>query len=102
MGFEPTASTLRMCGSQCFDQALSEDFPGVAAFRSPQAPSGSLSIRSRSGDAGTELGVSTNWYSRPIGRLSQCAANGARSPLTTITFLGEQQDITDPEAAVLA
>jgi hypothetical protein len=34
--------------------------------------------------------------------LSQCAANGARFPLTTIMFLGEQQDITDPEAAVLA
>ena len=37
----------------------------------------------------------TNRCSRPIGRLSHCAANGARSPLTTITFLGEQQDITD-------
>ena len=40
-------------------------------------------------------------YSRPIGRLSQCAANGACSRLTTITFLGEEQDITDPETAVL-
>ena len=45
--------------------------------------------------------VATDWYSRPIGRLSQYAANGARFPLPTITFLGEQPDITDPEAAVL-
>ena len=37
----------------------------------------------------------------PIGRLSQCAANGARSTLAMITFLGEPQDITDPDAAVL-
>jgi hypothetical protein len=27
--------------------------------------------------------------------------NGAPSPFTTVTFLGEQQDITDPETAVL-
>jgi hypothetical protein len=31
MGFEPTASTLRTCGSQCFDQVHFEDFL-VAAF----------------------------------------------------------------------
>jgi len=41
--------------------------------------------------------VTTDRYSRPIGRLSQCAANGARSSLATITFLGEQQDITDSD-----
>ena len=45
--------------------------------------------------------MSTDRYPGPIGRLSQCAANGARSLLTTITFLGERQDIFDPEAAVL-
>jgi hypothetical protein len=45
--------------------------------------------------------VSTNRYSRPIGRPSQCAANGTRSTWTTILFLGEQQDIIDPEAAIL-
>ncbi len=39
-------------------------------------------------------------YSRPIGRLSPCAANGVRVLLVTITFLGEQQDIFDPGAAV--
>ena len=46
-------------------------------------------------------GVSTNRYSRPIGRRSQCAAIGTRSTRVTITFLGEQQDIIDPEAAIL-
>jgi hypothetical protein len=30
MGFEPTASTLRTCCSQCFDQVLSEHLPGSA------------------------------------------------------------------------
>ena len=39
-------------------------------------------------------------YSRPIGRLSQRGANRAVALLTTITFLGERQDIFDPEAAV--
>jgi hypothetical protein len=39
-GFEPPTSTLRTCGSQCFDQALSKDSPcrGVAI------PSGPLTI----------------------------------------------------------
>jgi hypothetical protein len=32
----------------------------------------------------------------PLGTFSKCAANGARSLLTTITFLGEQLDTTDP------
>jgi hypothetical protein len=44
--------------------------------------------------------VATDRYSRPIGRLSQYTANGACSPLATITFLGEQQDITYPDVAV--
>ena len=44
----------------------------------------------------------TNLYSRPIGRRSQRAANGTRSTWSTITFLGEQQDTSDPEAAILA
>ena len=39
-GLEPSASTLRKCGSQCFDQALSEDFPGSGVA----IPSGSLTI----------------------------------------------------------
>ena len=36
-GLEPSASTLRKCGSQCFDQVLSEDFPGsgVAVLSGP-------------------------------------------------------------------
>jgi len=42
----------------------------------------------------------TDRYSRPIGRLSQYAATGARSLLAAITFLGEQEDTTDPDAAV--
>jgi hypothetical protein len=45
--------------------------------------------------------VATGPYPGPVGRLLQCAANGACSSLATITFPGEQQDITDPEAAVL-
>ena len=39
-------------------------------------------------------------YSRALGRLSQRGANGAGPFLATITFLGEQRDITDPDAAV--
>ena len=42
----------------------------------------------------------TDRYSRPIGRLSQYAAPGACSLLAAITFLREQEDITDPDAAV--
>ena len=42
----------------------------------------------------------TDRYSRPIGRLSQYAATGTRSLLAAITFLGEQEDTTDPDAAV--
>ena len=45
--------------------------------------------------------MSTNRHYPPNGRLSPSAANGARSLLATITFLGEQQDITDPEEVVL-
>jgi hypothetical protein len=40
MGFEPTASTLRTCGSQCFDQALSEEIAGSGVA----IPSDSLTI----------------------------------------------------------
>ena len=40
MGFEPTASTLRKYGSQRFDQALSEEFPGSGV----SIPSGHLTI----------------------------------------------------------
>ena len=39
-GLEPSASTLRMYGSQPFDQALSGDFPGGGV----SIPSGSLTI----------------------------------------------------------
>ena len=39
-GFEPSASALRKCGSQCFDQALSEDLPGSGVA----IPSGPLTI----------------------------------------------------------
>ena len=46
--------------------------------------------------------MATGRYSRPIAKLSQCAANGARSSLATITFLGETHDIIDPDAAVTA
>ena len=41
----------------------------------------------------------TDRYPGPIGRRSQGTANGTRSPLKTITFLGEHQVIIDPEAA---
>ena len=43
-----------------------------------------------------ELGVTTDRYSGPIGRLSKCTANGACSLLATITFLGEPLDTTAP------
>ena len=39
-GFEPASSTLRMYGSQWFDQVLSEDFPGSSVA----IPSGPLTI----------------------------------------------------------
>ena len=45
--------------------------------------------------------MATDRYSRPFGRLEQRVANDARFLLTTITFLGEQQAIFNPEAAVL-
>ena len=35
--------------------------------------------------------------SRPIGRLTQCGANLHDGLMTTITFLGEGQDIIDPD-----
>jgi hypothetical protein len=41
--------------------------------------------------------VTTHRYPRPIGRRSQCAAKCASSTRATITFLGEQPDILDPE-----
>ena len=44
--------------------------------------------------------MTTDRYSGPIGRLQNCEANGARSRLVRITFLGERQDIFDPVAAV--
>ena len=44
--------------------------------------------------------MTTDRYSGPIGRRQQCEANGARSRLERITFLGERQDIFDPVAAV--
>ncbi len=43
-------------------------------LRFPHDPSASLSIRSRKVTPERSWGVSTNRYSRPIGRLSQCAA----------------------------
>ncbi len=49
-GLEPSASTLRKCGSQFLDQVHSDAPLLVAAFRFPQVPSrslSSLSIRSR-------------------------------------------------------
>jgi hypothetical protein len=39
-GLEPPTSTLRMSGSRCFDQGLSENFPGSGV----SIPSGSLTI----------------------------------------------------------
>jgi hypothetical protein len=80
---------------------LTRPFPRtflVAAFRSPQVPSRSLpslSIRSRKVTPEWSWWVTTDRFSRPIGSLSQCAAIGVRSTRATITFLGEQQDITD-------
>jgi hypothetical protein len=45
--------------------------------------------------------VATGRYPGPIGTRSECAANSTRSTRATITFLGEQQDIIDPVAAIL-
>jgi hypothetical protein len=39
-GFEPPTSTLRKCGSRCFDQGLYYDLPGSGI----SIPSGSLTI----------------------------------------------------------
>jgi len=39
-GLEPSASTLRKCGSRCFDLGLSYDLPGSGI----SIPSGSLTI----------------------------------------------------------
>ena len=49
-GLEPPTSKMRKCGSQRFDQALSEDLPGRRRFdplRLPHDPSPSLSIKTR-------------------------------------------------------
>jgi hypothetical protein len=76
----------------------------LAALRPPtfpHDPSPSLSIRSRKVTPERSRRVNTDQYSRPIGGLQQCAASGACSLLTTITFLGERQDIFDPEGTVL-
>ena len=88
--------------------ALIRPFPKsflVAASRSPQDPSCSLPIpldETRKDTIGkSSRGLSRDRYSRSIGRLLQNPANGADSPLATITFLGAQQDITDPEVEVL-
>ena len=43
--------------------------------------------------------MATGRYASPIGSLSQCAANGTRPLMATITFLGEPQDIFDPGTA---
>jgi hypothetical protein len=74
----------------------------VTAFRSPQVPSRSLPFPLDKVTPERSRRVATDRYSRPIGRRSQCAANGARSTSATITFLGEQQDIFNPDAAVTA
>jgi hypothetical protein len=48
------------------------------------------------------LGLPVDRQSGPIDRLSQGAADGVRPLLRTIRILGEQQDITDPEAAAVS
>jgi hypothetical protein len=55
----------------------------------PHDPSHSLSIRSSKVTPERSWGVTTDRYSRPIGRRLQCPANGTRSTWATITFLGE-------------
>ena len=51
--------------------------------------------------AGKRQRVATDRYSRPIVTFGQPNTNLPCGLMTTITFLGEQQDIIDPEAAVL-
>ena len=99
-GFEPSSSALRMSGSRCFDQGFPRTFL-VAAFRSPQLPSRSLSFPlgkdTRKDTPEPSRKVTTDRYSRPIGWLSQCRAKWRLVPLlATITFLGKEQDFTDP------
>ena len=67
MGFEPTASTLRTCGSRRFEQVLCEDFPGSGV----SIPSGSLTI--------------------PLGKVTQghAAPSGSHRLMTTITCFDE-------------
>ena len=42
--------------------------------------------------------MASHWYARRLGRLPQRAKDGALSLSTTITLLGERQDILGPEA----
>ena len=95
-GLEPSASTLRKCGSRRFDQALSYDSL-VAALRSPQLPSRSLPFPPHKvtyGHAGQVLVEPLHGSVVTFDRgLSQCRANDAGALLTTITFCGERQDI---------
>ena len=82
-----------------FDQVLSEGHPGgdvAIPLRFPHDPSASLSMRSRKVTPEQCQNLSINRYSRPLGTLSQRAVNGALSPISTITFLGEEEDVLDP------
>jgi hypothetical protein len=101
-GLEPSATTLRMYGSRCFDQGLSEVFPGRCdPLRFPHDPSPSLSIRSRKVTFERSRRVATDRHLLPIGRLSQCRANRPVAAFATITLPGERQEIFGSDAGVL-
>ena len=99
MGFEPTASTLRMYGPQRFDEVFSDGLPGSnvaipsGPLRSPQDPSRSLSIRSRKVTPERSRRVATDRHLGPVGG----APTAQRMALVHNQFLSERRDITTPK-----
>ena len=73
-GFEPSASTLRMCDSRSFDQGLSW-WRRFDPLRFPHDPSLSLSIRSHKVTPERSRRLATNRYTSPISRFSQREAH---------------------------
>ena len=102
MGFEPTASTLRMSTSRPFDQGLSYDLPGSGvsipsgSLTIPRLPARSRHVKTRPDSLLSDLFMDR--CSRPIGRLKQSGAHLPSGLMTTITLLGEREAINGPEA----
>jgi hypothetical protein len=76
----------------------------VAALRSPQVPSQSLPLpldKVTKGHAATESECCHGSVLMSGRQALAMRSEWRCSPLATITLLGEQQDITDPEPALL-